>query len=149
MEFHYRHWASFGIGSSVTFTGGGGFMEVTATLLERDAEKVVLQIRCRTRGLQDLDFTETLRPTRTTGGCFFPVHLENGEFRTGAEVIEIGGEEWLSRWVESSARYLDKDVTVKSWIVDQVPGGIARWQMRERPSEPHPLTWNVMRFQRK
>jgi hypothetical protein len=139
MEFHYRFWATCGVGSTVTFEGGAGFMEVTATLEERDAEKAVLRIRCRSRGLEDIDFTETLRPARTSGD---PV-VE------GQEIIDVAGEEWLSRWIETTARHLDRDVTVKSWILEQVPGGIARWQMRERPDEARPLTWTVKSFERK
>jgi len=152
MEFHYRLWASFGVGSRVTFEGGAGFMEVTATLQERDAEKVVLRIRCRTRGKEHLDFLETLRPRhsdRHSGGCFFPVHLAERPDRQGREVIHVAGEEWLSTWEETPAKYFDKDVTVKSWIVSGVPGGIARWQMLERPPEPNPLTWTVKSFVRK
>ena len=139
IEFHYRHWASFGLGSSVTFAGGAGPMEVTATLQERDAEKVVLRIRCAV-GRMSLDFAETLRARPSPDGR---------PLREGREVIVVAGEEWLSRWVEASVPYLGRDVTVTSWIVDQVPGGMARWQMRERPEEPSPLTWTVKAFVRK
>lgn len=138
MEFHYRYWAACGVGSTVTFEGGAGFMEVTATLEERDAEKAVLRILCRTPGGRGLDFLETLRP-----------RASEGPLREGYEVLDIAGEEWLSRWVESSARHLGKDVTVKSWILEQVPGGIARWELRERPDEPRPLTWTVKSFERR
>jgi hypothetical protein len=139
MEFHYRHWAPFGIGSSVTFAGGADLMEVTATLQERDAEKVVLLIRC-TVGGWSLDFAETVRPRPSPDGP---------PFREGREVIVVAGEEWLSRRVETSVPYFGRDVTVTSWIVDQVPGGMARWQLRERPEEPRPLTWTVTSFIRK
>lgn len=140
MEFHYRHWASCDVGSTVTFEGGAGFMEVTATLEERDAEKVVLRIRCRMRGLEDLDFSETL-PARPGAA--------DRSTREGREVIVVAGEEWLSTWSETSAKVLGKDVTVTSWFVNEVPGGIARWQMRERPEEPPPLTWTVKSFVKK
>ena len=149
MEFHYRFWAACNVGSTVTFEGGAGFMTVRATLEERGDDRVVLRILCRARGSADMDFLETLRPSRTPAGCFFPVTLENRDFREGNEVIEVAGQEWLSRWIESSARYLDREVMVKAWIVDQVPGGIARWQMLERPREPNPLTWTVKAFVRK
>lgn len=148
MEFHYRYWAACNIGSTVTFEGGAGFMTVSATLQERDDDKVVLRILCRAQGCLDMDFLETVRPSRTPAGCFLPVTLENRDFREGKEVIEVAGEELLSRWVECSARYLGKEYTVKSWIVAEVPGGIARWQMRERPAEPNPLTWRVRSFVR-
>ena len=132
MEFHYRHWAAFGLGSSVTFEGGAGLMEVTATLQERDAEKIVLGIRC-TLGRRSLDFPEILRARSSP---------DDLPLREGREVIEVAGEEWLSRRVETSVPHLGRDVRVTSWIVDQVPGGIAQWQMRE-------LTWTVKAFVRK
>ena len=133
IEFHYRHWASFGVGSTVTFAGGAGLMEVTATLEERDAERVVLRIRV-TLGRRSLNFTEILHAQGLR---------DSPPLREGREVIMVAGEEWLSRWVESSARYLDREVTVRSWFVDEVPGGIARWQMPE-----HSLTWSVRTFRR-
>jgi hypothetical protein len=126
IEFHYRHWAGFDVGSTVTFEGGAGFMEVTATLLERDAEKVVLLIRC-SLGRRSLDFPETLRAQSPPA---------ERPLREGREVIVVAGEEWLSRWVET--------VKVKSWFVDQVPGGIARWEVLG----PEPLTWSVKAFRR-
>jgi hypothetical protein len=147
MEFHYRYWASFGVGSSVTFAGGAGFMEVKATLQERDAGKVVLRIQCHTRGTKDFDFTETLR--HDDRHSFFPARPAERQDRRGREVIVVAGEEWLSSWEESSANYLGRNVTVKAWFVDQVPGGIAQWQMHEQPAEPRPLTWTVKSFVRK
>lgn len=126
MEFHYRHWTDFGPGSSVTFAGGAGLMEVTASLQERDAEKVVLLIRCAL-GRRSLDFSEILRARSSS---------DVRPIREGREVIVVAGEEWLSRWVETG--------TVKSWFVDHVPGGIARWQTLE----PKPLTWTVKAFRR-
>ena len=139
IEFHYLPWASCGLGSSVTFAGNEGLMEVTATLQERDAEKVVLAIRC-TVGRWSLDFAETVRPRQAPDGA---------PLREGREVIVVAGEEWLSRRIETSVPYCGSDVVVTSWIVDQVPGGMARWQLRERPGEPQPLTWSVTSFVRK
>jgi hypothetical protein len=135
IEFHYRHWASCGLGSSVTFAGGAGVMEVTATLEERDEEKVVLAIRC-TVGSWSMEFAETLRPRPSPDGR---------PLREGREVIVVAGEEWLSRRIETSLPYFGRDVTVTSWIVDQVPGGMARWQR----GDPEPLTWTVTSFVRK
>ena len=139
IEFHYLPWASCGLGSSVTFAENEGIMEVTATLQERDAEKVVLDIRC-TVGRWSLDFAETLRPRPSPDGP---------PLREGREVIVVAGEEWLSRWIETSVPCFGRDVVVTSWIVDQVPGGMARWRLRERPGEPQPLTWSVTSFVRK
>lgn len=138
IEFHYLPWASCGLGSSVTFAGNEGLMEVTATLRERDAEKVVLAIRC-TVGRWSLDFAETVRPRPSPDGP---------PLREGREVIDVAGEEWLSRRIESSVPYFGRDVVVTSWIVDRIPGGIARWQLLEQPLEPHPLTWTVKTFVR-
>jgi hypothetical protein len=139
IEFHYRPWAACGLGSSVTFADAEGIMEVTATLLERDEEKVVLAIRC-TVGQWSLDFAETLRPRLSPDGR---------SLRERHEIIVVAGEEWLSRRIETFVPYFGRNVTVTSWIVDQVPGGMARWQLRERDGEPEPLTWFVTSFVRK
>ena len=139
LEFHYLPWASCGLGSSVTFAENEGLMEVTATLQERDAEKVVLAIQC-TVGRYRLDFAETVRPRPAPDGP---------PLREGREIIVVAGEEWLSRWIETSVPSFGREVLVTSWIVDHVPGGMARWQLRERPGEPQPLTWSVTTFVRK
>lgn len=139
IEFHYLPWAACGLGSSVTFAENAGLLEVTATLQERDAEKVVLAVRCAL-GRWSLDFAETVRPRPSPDGP---------PLREGREVIVVAGEEWLSRRIETSVPYFGRDVVVTSWIVDQVPGGLARWQLLERPGEPQPLTWSVTSFVRK
>jgi hypothetical protein len=172
MEFLYNHWATHGVGSSVTFQDEMG-SRVIATLDVREAETVVLHILYRmpehfasTPG--EMRFEEILRskaseprptslvlqgrapkPPASKSGRSTAVVPSGPPIREGDEVIEIAGEEWLTHWAETPATHSGMNVLVKTWISEKIPGGLVRWEMRTGPEDSAPQRWFVTEFERK
>lgn len=158
MASAYASWANCGLGSTVTTEdvkeiapGIRMISSTSMTLAAVEKDKVVVDMVVRNR-VEGGDFA----PTETLQEVEIPAEEEADEphphqvVAEGEETLEIAGRKILCRWRRVAVRE-DGGVRTESatWTSDQIPGGLARSEVRVDGDPPQSWSTEVVSFVKK
>lgn len=172
LNFEYRHWAGWGIGSSATFSADILPWDLRFTLVVRDGKTVVLDavhvVPSNTLGIplgkppeivlsSDPEAARSKGRKRKTRTPVEKIVLPSKEpdppplqpLAEGNEIVDALGEEFLCRWIERRGILYSRQYTVKTWISEKVPGGIVRVEGKYPSLAGIPSSWVLKACERK
>lgn len=132
----YKLWAKFKAGSWVTYkqvSDAGGTkseMEMTHKVLENTGDKIVIETSTKMNmngqvmdlGAQKRDIPAKVKKPEQTGD-----QPENKP-KEGSEEIEVDGKKLKCKTWESTLDNAGTKTTSKTWMCDDIPGGLAKME---------------------
>lgn len=125
-EYHeFDYWSGYKVGSTVSMKlemeaqGAKITVELTRTVLETGAEKVVIETKTKVSvgGMAQPEGTEKEEILKDKDKD--PIKVE----KEGDEEIEVAGKKLKCRWIEGTQKETTK---LKFWVSKDVPGGIVK-----------------------
>lgn len=137
----YKSWASTGLGTTVVIDGttvAGTMnmtMEITSVLVEKDAEKVVIEtaVKMSMPGMPEAQQPPKQKTTINAkvpkGQEMLPPDMQGEVKEVGNEKVDVSGKTYDCKVAEFKGNAGGGEVSGKIWNTPDVPGNIAKMTM--------------------
>ncbi len=126
----YPYWANCGLGSTVSHRQSipdepSSWLELTWKLIAVSSDQVVLEMSMSSQYhgvlVPSSKLPQTIEiPAGVPPSMELPAGIEEGE-----ELFEVAGQAIPCRWIQGNSELKGKRVTVRTWLSDRIPGGVA------------------------
>ncbi len=155
---HYRLWAKHPVGTTVAvrekteLPGTASETITTYKLKQRSDEQVVVEVdgeiktpdgKVHSRNTQDMTYSRWLSvpEERAKRDLLRPI----GTVESRTDSLTLLGREYLAKWYKSKGRVEAGETLTETWIVEELPGGIAR-SIHSIPASKKTVTAEIIRI---